>query len=409
MSSGEVHSVPLEVIWVDEKRQRKEFGDIEELAESISRVGLLQHPIVTRDHELKAGQRRMKAVELLGWETIPVHFTDEVDPLILYEIELEENLRRKNLTWQEECEALAEHQEMRKAADPTWTTEDTANKLNLSRSTVAKKIQVAEEMAGGNSIVSGAKEFSKAYTMTKRQNERRKSEELSTIGETQRKETPLQLADFTEWQESYDGPLFNFIHCDFPYGVNADKHAQGASDTLGGYEDSAELYFHLLRVLESGMENVVAEKAHLMFWFSMDYYENTLELLNQMGWRVNPFPLVWLKSDNTGIIPDHMRGPRRVYETAFLASRGDYKIVEPVANAFAAPARTNDRIHMSQKNPEMLEHFFRMFVDENTDMLDPTCGSGSAVQAAKNMNAASVLGLERDEAFYNKAVEAFNV
>ena len=50
-----------------------------------------------------------------------------------------------------------------------------------------------------------------------------------------------------------------------------------------------------------------------------------------------------------------------------------------------------------EKSQAMLEHFMRMVVDEGTRMLDPTCGSGSALRAADRLGAREVLGLERDE------------
>jgi predicted RNA methylase len=45
----------------------------------------------------------------------------------------------------------------------------------------------------------------------------------------------------------------------------------------------------------------------------------------------------------------------------------------------------------------MLKHFFRMVVDDMAEVLDPTCGSGSALRAAESMGAGRVMGLERDK------------
>jgi tRNA G10 N-methylase Trm11 len=48
-----------------------------------------------------------------------------------------------------------------------------------------------------------------------------------------------------------------------------------------------------------------------------------------------------------------------------------------------------------------------MVVDENTRLLDPTCGSGSALRAADRMGAASVLGLEVNPEFASNARRAW--
>jgi site-specific DNA-methyltransferase (adenine-specific) len=61
---------------------------------------------------------------------------------------------------------------------------------------------------------------------------------------------------------------------------------------------------------------------------------------------------------------------------------------------------------MSEKPEPMLRHFFGMLVDENTVMLDPTCGSGSSLRAAESLGAKHVLGLELNPEFAALAREA---
>jgi hypothetical protein len=225
---------------------------------------------------------------------------------------------------------------------------------------------------------------------------------------------PLINADFAEWAADYSGPKFNMIHCDFPYGVGMHNSDQGAGASFGTYEDGEDVYWSLLATLTRSMENVVADSAHLLFWFSMDYYQRTKECLESIGWVVNPFPLIWHKSDNTGILPDPKRGPRRIYETAFFCARGDRQLATgshgqgPVANSFSFPGG-NKTLHMNEKPVEMLRHFFRLCVDEYTTFLDPTCGSANALKAAKALGAGSILGIEKDVNFYNVAWEAFYV
>ena len=57
-------------------RHRKDLGDIASLAESIATIGLL-HPIVIKtDGTLIAGERRIEACKLLGWDKAPVRVVD---------------------------------------------------------------------------------------------------------------------------------------------------------------------------------------------------------------------------------------------------------------------------------------------------------------------------------------------
>jgi N6-adenosine-specific RNA methylase IME4 len=53
-------------------RYRSEYGDIEGLAESIKAVGLLHPPIVDSEYRLIDGERRIRAVRLMGLDAIEV-------------------------------------------------------------------------------------------------------------------------------------------------------------------------------------------------------------------------------------------------------------------------------------------------------------------------------------------------
>lgn len=111
-------------------RQRKDFGDIDALAKSIKDVGLIQPIVLAFDWEkssenldievirLVAGHRRFLALQKLGLTELQhiEHFVwrseydgDNQDKIYLRSAaELEENLRRKSLTWVEEVKAKAE-------------------------------------------------------------------------------------------------------------------------------------------------------------------------------------------------------------------------------------------------------------------------------------------------------------
>jgi ParB family transcriptional regulator, chromosome partitioning protein len=78
-----------------------------ELAESIKARGLLQPIVVKRDGDgylLMAGERRWRAAQLAGLETLPALLRDD-DPL---EIAMIENLQREDLTPLEEAEGLGQ-------------------------------------------------------------------------------------------------------------------------------------------------------------------------------------------------------------------------------------------------------------------------------------------------------------
>jgi ParB/RepB/Spo0J family partition protein len=413
MTSGEFSSFPVTSVWVDrDKRQRRELRNISDLASSIQRLGLMHPPILERSGELRTGERRFEAIKLLGWTHLPVQFTDELDQAQLQLLELEENLQRENITWEEECRAVLAYHSIRLANDAGWTKVGTADAIGRSPQWVSDHLGVAQEQHKGNAKLSEVKKYSTARNVVSRMNERAAaadSAKVSDVLEAPRKQIPLLNGNFIEWVREYDGPKFNFIHCDFPYGVNAGSSEQQSQQpiVLGGYDDGFDIFVELLGTLGHAMalDTIVAPQAHLMFWFSMDYYAYTKDKLELMGWTVNPFPLIWHKSDNMGILPDPQRGPRRTYETAFFARRGDMKLTAngAVSNSFAHPGGDKS-IHMSEKPVTMLNHFMRMIVDNTTRILDPTCGSGNSIKGALALGANAALGIELSTEFYDRAV-----
>lgn len=104
-----------------QNRIRKDLGDIASLANSIKENGLIEPIVLTLDDnngdgiffvKLVAGERRVTAMKSLGMTelTHAIHFIwrselESNDPrkrLLFSAIEMEENIRRKDLSWQEQ-------------------------------------------------------------------------------------------------------------------------------------------------------------------------------------------------------------------------------------------------------------------------------------------------------------------
>lgn len=433
MLTGSFRSYRIADITIAPDRQRRELTGIEELADSIRKIGLI-HPIVlTPEGVLVAGERRLRAHEHMGMTHVMVQFTNELPQDELEAIELEENIKRKSLAWKEEVAAVSRIHALRAAQDSEWTADDTADLLSVSPSFISKYLKVNEYILKGEELVVNSDNLVTAYNICLRKDQRAEEATNNEIDsaiddilakpmsvnpvpkraegsdklpmpEPKQKPVPYLLADFREWaKQPYAGQKINFLHCDFPYGINYDKHNGGATGLLGKYADTPELYLECLRALKTIMADRVADSAHLMFWLSArhEIIHQSRLALEDMGWKVNPVPLIWHRSDNSGILPDPQRGPRQVYEVCLFGSRGDRKIVQAVSNLFAHP-KTKE-VHASEKPIAMLQHFFRMFVDESTVMLDPTMGSGNSILAAEESGAKSVLGLEALPEIYENA------
>ena len=80
-------------------RYRQDLGDITGLAASIDEFGLLQDVVVRPDGMLVAGQRRIAACRMLGWQDIPAKVAENLEEeLRLLKAQRDENTCRKDLT-----------------------------------------------------------------------------------------------------------------------------------------------------------------------------------------------------------------------------------------------------------------------------------------------------------------------
>lgn len=393
---------PVADIIVSPDRQRKEFPEEElrALADSIKRIGLIHPIVIDSENNLLAGERRLRAVKLLGWDKVDTRFNNTEDQQEKKIIELEENLKRANLTWKEEALATAALHAAFVQIDPEWTDAKTADAIGIARNTVATQLGLAQEISSGNKAVLNASKQSEARTAIQRERRRERDNLVNTLfdkpatsAEAKAKpDKPLVQGDFLQWAPAYSGEKFTVIHCDFPYGVNMDKSGQ-VSQALDLYDDSPDVYFKLLDCFVKHYFNFAHKVSHIMFWFSMNFYTETIVKLNCIpGARVFPYPLIWHKSDGRGMMPDSMREGRRTYETALQISVGDRTLIKPVANSFAHPLDPS-REHQARKPPGMLEHFLQMYVGPGDRLFDPTAGSGASLVAGRSLGA-EVFGLE---------------
>ena len=111
-NSVKLVEIDLNLIDEDSEQPRREFDKkaIEELAESIREVGLLNPIKVYKAkygrYKLVFGNRRYKALKLLGFRKVPCILSDNTDELDIYFEQLTENIQRRDFTPVEEAEGF---------------------------------------------------------------------------------------------------------------------------------------------------------------------------------------------------------------------------------------------------------------------------------------------------------------
>ncbi len=137
---NKVIEVEIERIIVNPYQPRTQFGDdLNELAESIKHNGLLQ-PLTVKQADDKyiliAGERRLRALKLLGMNVAPCIVIDVTDRNSAV-LALVENIQRKDLHFFDEAEALLKLLDFY-----GMTQEDCAVKLGKNQSTIANKLRL---------------------------------------------------------------------------------------------------------------------------------------------------------------------------------------------------------------------------------------------------------------------------
>ena len=83
------------------KRIRKDLGDLTSLIDSLRSHGLMNPVVITKNNELIAGHRRIASAKVLGWKSIEVMVLDRISELEKLELEIEENVVRKDFSGDE--------------------------------------------------------------------------------------------------------------------------------------------------------------------------------------------------------------------------------------------------------------------------------------------------------------------
>ena len=143
ISDGTLKQIPVEFLQRGQYQPRREFNadSLQELADSIASQGLIQ-PIVVREiaqnkYEIIAGERRWRAFQLAGLDTIPA-MVREISDQATIAMALIENIQREDLNAIEESQALIRLQD-----EFNLTQQQVAQAVGKSRSAVTNLMRLA--------------------------------------------------------------------------------------------------------------------------------------------------------------------------------------------------------------------------------------------------------------------------
>lgn len=452
-------TIPLSEIVILDNRQRQEFepNAMEELRQSLEDRGLMHAPVLREylgQMVLVAGERRMKAIQDL-WALggtlryngqdipegrIPYVTLGELSELEAEEAELDENMKRKDLTWQEQAAAVTRLHNLRskqkavkaveeaKAAglDPAeavahvrQSVADTARELNpvatkgksdgelgSYQADVRTQLLVAQHL--DNPAVAKAKDAKEALKILKRQEESKRNTALAeAIGASFNAAThEVHNVNCLHWMaDPANRARFDVILTDPPYGMGADSFGDGAGRLAGiehHYDDSPEAFRQLMEKWCKLSFEVAKPQAHAYVFCDIEHFLWLREQMRAAGWYVFRTPMIIHKL-GSGRVPLPDRGPRRQYEILLYAIKGDKPVTHIYPDVIASQADEN-MSHGAQKPVAVYQNLLQRSVRPGDEVLDSFGGSGTLIPAAHTFKVKAVV-LEQNTEYYGMCLK----
>tara|TARA_Y100000310_G_scaffold247602_1_gene253219 strand:- start:9630 stop:10880 length:1251 start_codon:yes stop_codon:yes gene_type:complete len=394
------------------KRVREDYGDIEGLAQSIQKYGLL-HPVIVSDAmELIAGERRFKAHVYLGLGEIEVKKIGELSEMERAEIELEENIKRKQFTWQEEVRGKMLLDSIKKSIygvavqgheSDGWGVKDTALALGESVGEVSQDILLAKG-------IEMYPELKKEKNKTSAYKKLRRLKEQAIRAEIQKK-----LADVSPVESAHLGDCrevmakleqeFDLIVTDPPYGIDlpssGKEYKQYGRDDI--FEDREYETDEMLEGAFGEMYRLLKDGRHAYVFFGIARMNAFHKLLTKAGFDVDPIPIIWSKGASSAAA--NSDGWSRSYEAIFHCRKGKRELNRnPLDVAVFKPVPSRLRIHPVEKPVGVMKLLIEVSTLPGEVVLDPFAGSGVVGEAALKLKRDVVL-IEKDKNSYNGVCE----
>jgi DNA modification methylase/ParB-like chromosome segregation protein Spo0J len=436
--------IEIRSVIIPPARQRQEFDPVamQDLINSITDTGLMHAPVLRESEEgwkLVAGERRLRAmtdIHILGGRfrydgqivpegMIPYTTMGDLSPLEAEEAELDENLKRKDLTWQEHSAAMerlhklrsAQKQEQRTALVkaglpngvalneiPLQTVADTALEIHgrsdgRYQDEVRKELIVARHLS--NPAIAKAKDVHEAFKILKAQEQTKRNEALAeAVGQTfsaaDHALHNVSCIDFLAGVES----RFDVICTDPPYGMGADSFGDGGGKLTGithRYDDSYESWKSLLQVFARLAYRAAKPKAHAYLFCDFDRFHELKGFMVAAGWDVFRTPIVIHKL-GSGRVPRPDCGPRRQWELVLYAIKGGKPVTHIYPDVISAMADESTG-HGAQKPVAVIQNLLQRSVGPGDEVFDGFAGSGSIFPAAHAYQC-KVTACELDQASY---------
>ncbi len=386
-----VRMVPTEAIDIG-LRYREDLGDLTGLKASITQFGIIQPITINRQgKKLVAGERRLQAAKELEMKEVPVIFWDIDNETDAREIELMENICRKDMEWPERANLERAIFNLKKDKDSTWTQVKHAEEMGISKGAIDRRMQLANVMDIVPELAD-CKTEDEAWKKYKRLEEDVVIEALRRKGgdrygkAAKYAEDHFKIGDALGGMEEVQAGVVNFAEVDPPYGVDLAKRKGRNKDQsfMDLYNEiQAKDYPIFLEKIMSEVYRTLREDSFCIWWYGMSWHDLVLKTLRSVGFQVGDIPAIWTKGAvGQTASPDTMLGSG--YEPFFICRKGKPKLAKPGrSNVFSySPIPPATKIHPTEKPLDLMLEIVDTFTYPGSILAIPFLGSGVTLRAA---------------------------
>jgi N6-adenosine-specific RNA methylase IME4/ParB-like chromosome segregation protein Spo0J len=380
--------IKLSDIQIGANRRAVNMEKVSQLAESIKEVGLINPVLLSQENVLVAGNHRLEAFKLLGYEAIPFRYVEKNDLLRLRLAEIHENLMRNNGTQLEQSEWLAESKQIyeqlypetkagvagglarqNSANEKTSFAETTAQTTGLTPRSIQVKVKRANDipqdirdMIRGTDIADSGKELDAIVKVSKQEPEKAKQIVQSAIEKNvpieqavrelkreevrqERVERVIQLAETAPKLETVN-VRYPVIYADPPWQY---EHSKADNRAIENHYPTMTLG----DICAMPISELAAPDAVLFLWVTSPKLVEGLRVIESWGFNYVT-SAVWIK-DKIGMGYYF----RQRHELLFVAKRGDIPVSDPsnrIDSVLQFP-----RMEHSAKPHEVYEIIERMY------------------------------------------------
>ena len=304
--------IAINEIIIKEGRRDIDNAKVMELAESISKIGLLNPVTVTRKNVLVAGLHRLMAAKSLGWTEIEANIID-ADGLYAELAEIDENLIRNELHYIDRGNQLARRKKIYEELYPETKREatlkqyrneiiaerekpsfvsDTAKKLNVSNRTIETELQIAKNILPEVQEVIKEKDIPKTQALKIARMEPEQQVKIAQKIANDGAKSIIDARRLIKKEEVNDVPKvdgkYRIIYADPPWQYG-DKLTDGY-----GAADNHYPTMSIQELCELPIKELADENAVLFLWVTSPMLEECFEVIKAWGFKYKT-SFVWDK------------------------------------------------------------------------------------------------------------------